>query len=139
MCPFVVPMCRTRKTIGTSVYQASRTRPNSLVCCSRIKSNWAHVRPFEIHGWRSRGLFPAALPEQEKECTMVHADQEPNAGKAWTATELDQLRQLIDQGVPTRHIADRLGRSEYSVRAKASQARISFRGSPQPAQPPQPR
>ena len=70
---------------------------------------------------------------------MVHSDQEPNAGKAWTATELDQLRQLIDQGVPTRVIADRLGRSEYSVRAKASQARISFKGSSQLAHQPKPR
>ena len=65
---------------------------------------------------------------------MVHQDHEPNAKKAWTATELDQLRQLIHQGVPTRLIAERLGRSEYSVRAKASQARISFKRSSQPVQ-----
>jgi hypothetical protein len=57
---------------------------------------------------------------------MVRIDDEPNAGKAWTDEEMDTLRQLAAERVPTRDIADRLGRSEYSVRSKARLARISL-------------
>jgi hypothetical protein len=57
---------------------------------------------------------------------MVHLEEEPNAGKVWTENDLALLRRLAAERVPTREIADRLGRSEYSVRSKARLARISL-------------
>ncbi len=57
---------------------------------------------------------------------MVRLDEEPNAGKVWTANELTLLRRLADDRVHTREIADRLGRSEYSVHSKARLERISL-------------
>ena len=55
---------------------------------------------------------------------MARVDEEPNAGKLWTDAELALLRRLADERVPTGKIAERLGRSEYSVRTKARLARI---------------
>jgi hypothetical protein len=57
---------------------------------------------------------------------MIHLEEEPNAGKAWTENDLSLLRRLAAERVPTRDIADRLGRSEYSVRSKARLERISL-------------
>jgi hypothetical protein len=57
---------------------------------------------------------------------MMHLEEEPNAGKVWTANDLALLRRLAAERVPTREIADRLGRSEYSVRSKARLERISL-------------
>jgi hypothetical protein len=62
-----------------------------------------------------------------QESTMRHIDPEPNARQAWTNAELDQLRALISAHVPVREIADRLGRTEYAVRSKASQMHISLK------------
>jgi hypothetical protein len=67
---------------------------------------------------------------------MVHLDEEPNAGKVWTANDLALLRRLAAERVPTREIADRLGRSEYSVRSKARLERISLQSAhPRHAKP----
>ncbi len=63
---------------------------------------------------------------------MMRLDEEPNAGKAWSDRELELLRQLANDQVPTRVIAQRLGRSEYSVRSKASQRQISLLGARTP-------
>jgi hypothetical protein len=57
---------------------------------------------------------------------MVQIDDEPNAGKAWTDEEITVLRRLAAERIPTREIADRLGRSEYSIRSKARLSRISL-------------
>ncbi len=57
---------------------------------------------------------------------MVELDEEPNAGKAWTKEELSILERLAAERVPTREIARRLGRTEYSVRSKASLEHISL-------------
>ncbi|HYO26064.1 MAG TPA: hypothetical protein VEQ85_14065 [Lacipirellulaceae bacterium] len=62
---------------------------------------------------------------------MVHSDEERNAGKAWTRDDLEALRQMAREQVPTRAIAERLGRTEYSVRAKASHERIQLHGARQ--------
>lgn len=70
---------------------------------------------------------------------MVHLEDEPNAGKAWTPTEIDALKRLASQQIPTRDIADRLGRSEYSVRAKASHEHIQLRSAKRFKQPRHPR
>jgi FixJ family two-component response regulator len=42
-----------------------------------------------------------------------------NAGKPWIAGEDNQLRQLVVSGAPTNQIAERLDRTEASVRARA--------------------
>lgn len=70
---------------------------------------------------------------------MVHLEDEPNAGKAWTPADIDALKRLASQQIPTRDIADRLGRSEYSVRAKASHERIQLRSAKHHQPPSQPR
>jgi IS30 family transposase len=57
---------------------------------------------------------------------MMDVDIEPNAGKAWTEQDLKSLAELAAAKLPAREIAERLGRSEYSVRTKAKQARISL-------------
>lgn len=68
-----------------------------------------------------------------------HTEHEPKARQAWSEAELRQLRSLIAERVPVREIADRLGRSEYAVRSKASQTHISLRppdaGGEAPRQP----
>jgi hypothetical protein len=71
-----------------------------------------------------------------EELIMVHLEEEPNAGKAWTQNDLSTLKRLAAERVPTREIADRLGRSEYSVRSKARLERISLQSAhPRHAKP----
>ena len=50
-----------------------------------------------------------------------------NTGKAWTETDVSQLRTLAKQNTPTRVIGLKLGRTENSVRAKASDNGISLK------------
>ena len=50
-----------------------------------------------------------------------------NTGKEWTARDEKQLRELARQNTPTRVIGLKLGRTENSVRSKASSKRISLR------------
>jgi hypothetical protein len=50
-----------------------------------------------------------------------------NSGKSWTKTAVSQLRSLSKQNTPTRVIGLKLGRTEHSVRTKASQAGISLK------------
>jgi hypothetical protein len=49
-----------------------------------------------------------------------------NTGKAWTKTDVSQLRALAKQNTPTRVIGLKLGRTENSVRTKASDNGISL-------------
>jgi hypothetical protein len=63
---------------------------------------------------------------------MIRLDEEPNAGKAWTDQELELLKRLASEQVPTRVIAEHLGRSEYSVRSKASQSHVPLPGARAP-------
>lgn len=70
---------------------------------------------------------------------MVRLDEEPNAGKAWTPAELNTLRQLAAERVPTRRIAQELGRSEYSVRSKARLERIPLQSATARHRPKNPR
>jgi len=70
---------------------------------------------------------------------MVHLEDEPNAGKAWSSGDIDALKHLALQQVPTRTIAERLGRSEYSVRAKASHEHIQLRSAKHHQAPRRPR
>jgi GcrA cell cycle regulator len=48
----------------------------------------------------------------------------------WTNQDLDQLRMLWDEGVPTAEIARRMGRSKNSVVGKAHRLQLTARESP---------
>jgi hypothetical protein len=50
-----------------------------------------------------------------------------NTGKAWTKSDVSQLRSLARQNTPTRVIGLKLGRTENSVRTKASDNGISLK------------
>lgn len=50
-----------------------------------------------------------------------------NSGKHWTKDEVQQLKDLAKGNTPTRLIAWKLGRSEDSVRSKASDTDVSLK------------
>lgn len=50
-----------------------------------------------------------------------------NTGKTWTSSDVTQLRGLAKQNTPTRVIGLKLGRTEDSVRTKASSEGISLK------------
>jgi len=50
-----------------------------------------------------------------------------NTGKAWTPTEVKQVKQLANQNTPTRVIGLKLGRTEGAVQNKASEQGISLK------------
>jgi hypothetical protein len=50
-----------------------------------------------------------------------------NTGKTWTKTEVAQLKTLARENTPTRVIGLKLGRTEYAIRAKASNESISLK------------
>jgi hypothetical protein len=48
-------------------------------------------------------------------------------GEQWTQPQVRQLQKLADQNTPTRVIGLKLGRTEDSVQAKASEESISLK------------
>lgn len=50
-----------------------------------------------------------------------------NSGKTWTGAEIKHLEQLSESNTPTRLIAWKMGRSEDSIRTKASNEGISLK------------
>ncbi|RZT04578.1 hypothetical protein SAMN05216319_3636 [Duganella sp. CF402] len=50
-----------------------------------------------------------------------------NHGKAWTGADVKALEKLVDQNTPTRVIGLKMGRTESSIYAKASQENISLK------------
>ncbi len=48
-------------------------------------------------------------------------------GKTWTGAEISQLRKLAKGNTPTRVIGLKMGRSEDSVRSKATEKNISLK------------
>ena len=50
-----------------------------------------------------------------------------NHGKHWTPDEVDRLRELAEENVPTRVIGLELGRTPASVTDKASEEDISLK------------
>lgn len=50
-----------------------------------------------------------------------------NSGKGWVGSEVSQLRTLARQNTPTRVIGLKLGRTEGSIRTKASEESISLK------------
>lgn len=49
-----------------------------------------------------------------------------NSGKAWTRSDVSELRSLAAQNTPTGVIGLKLGRTEDAVRSKASEQTISL-------------
>ena len=50
-----------------------------------------------------------------------------NTGKAWSPTDIKQLRTLADGNTPTRVIGLKLGRTESGVQSKASSVGVSLK------------
>ncbi len=50
-----------------------------------------------------------------------------NSGKPWSPSQVSQLKQLAKQNTPTRVIGLKLGRTENSIRSKASENNISLK------------
>jgi hypothetical protein len=50
-----------------------------------------------------------------------------NQGKRWTPSQVAQMRKLAKGNTPTRVIGLKLGRSEASIRSKASEKRVSLK------------
>jgi len=50
-----------------------------------------------------------------------------NHGKSWTNQEIAKLEELADKNTPTRVIGIKLGRTESSIQAKASDEKISLK------------
>lgn len=50
-----------------------------------------------------------------------------NQGKSWTQKDIDTLYKLATGNTPTGIIALKLGRTEASIRAKASELKISLK------------
>jgi hypothetical protein len=50
-----------------------------------------------------------------------------NHGKAWTPAQVKELKQLARENTPTRVIGIKVGRTEDSVRGKASSEGISLK------------
>lgn len=48
-------------------------------------------------------------------------------GEQWTIAQIDRLQNLADKNTPTGLIADALGRTEDSIRSKASDENISLK------------
>lgn len=50
-----------------------------------------------------------------------------NHGKQWTPADVQQLKQLAKGNTPTGLIAHKMGRTEDSIRSKASEADVSLK------------
>lgn len=50
-----------------------------------------------------------------------------NSGKQWTKSDEQQLKKLAKENTPTRVIGLKVGRSENSVRSKASELDVSLK------------
>lgn len=50
-----------------------------------------------------------------------------NNGKEWTSSEVSKLKDLAKQNTPTRVIGLQLGRTENSIRSKASSESVSLK------------
>jgi hypothetical protein len=55
------------------------------------------------------------------------AKKPENHGKPWRDKQVQQLKKLVDQNTPTRVIGLKLGRTEDSIRSKASEEDISLK------------
>jgi hypothetical protein len=50
-----------------------------------------------------------------------------NHGKQWTPADVRQLKQLAKGNTPTGLIAHKMGRTEDSIRSKASETEVSLK------------
>ena len=58
---------------------------------------------------------------------VIMAKYNRNSGKSWTKSDISQLRSLARENTPTRVIGLKLGRTEDSVRTKASETNTSLK------------
>ncbi len=60
---------------------------------------------------------------------MAHrtGPKQNNQRKAWTPTQVTQMRKMVKGNTPTGLIADALGRTESAVQSKASDLNISLK------------
>lgn len=60
---------------------------------------------------------------------MAHrtGPKQNNQGKAWTPTQVTQMKKMVKGNTPTGLIADALGRTESAVQSKASDLNISLK------------
>lgn len=72
-------------------------------------------------------MFSPSDSESERGTEVVMAKSTRNSGKAWTRSDVGQLRQLARENTPTRVIGLELGRPEGAVYSKASREGISLR------------
>jgi hypothetical protein len=68
-----------------------------------------------------------SLDETTTRRTTVTAKKPPNAGKPWTSADDQKLKQEAKGNTPTRLIGLHLGRSEDSVRSRASDLDVSLK------------
>lgn len=59
--------------------------------------------------------------------SMGNTKSTRNMGKPWTVQDIRMLRQLANENTPTRVMGLKLGRTEASVRSKASNEGISLK------------
>lgn len=50
-----------------------------------------------------------------------------NSGKSWSSDDVKQLKELAKGNTPTRVIGLKLGRTEGSIRSKASEESVSLK------------
>jgi len=50
-----------------------------------------------------------------------------NSGKAWSGSEVKQLKQLARENTPTRVIGLKLGRTEPAIRSRAGREGVSLK------------
>jgi hypothetical protein len=68
-----------------------------------------------------------AIREHDSKKGLIMAKKPANHGQHWNGEEVRQLKKLADQNTPTRVMGIKLGRTEDSVRAKASEEGISLK------------
>lgn len=78
-----------------------------------------------LRGWTALSHRPRIAGITFKGGEM--AKQPANHGKAWTPEQAKQLEKLADQNTPTRVMGLKLGRTEDSVRNKASELGVSLK------------
>lgn len=111
--------------ISQSVSEApTDLKHQRIVVYDTTKPSWTSKLRADI-----KRAIKEAVPEKEplnkKRDTATQSLR--NTGKPWTQHEVKQLRQLAKQNTPTRVIGLKLGRTETSVRTKASGSAISLK------------
>lgn len=57
---------------------------------------------------------------------MSESKSTKNSGEPWSASDVQELRDMVDGNTPTRLIGLKLGRTEDAVRDKARELKLSL-------------